>query len=62
LKWHKQCGDYDLLFQIKDYIEDEDCEEIFLASIVYQLANDIELARTHNSFKPRRSKNLLRDW
>jgi hypothetical protein len=51
-----------LLFQFQDYIKDEDCEELFLASIVYQLANDIELARTHNDFKRRQSKNLLRDW
>jgi len=46
-----------LLFQFQDYIEDEDCEELFLASIMYQLANDIELARTHNGFKPMRLKN-----
>jgi len=32
-----------LLFQFQDYTEDEDCEEILLASIVYQLANDINL-------------------
>jgi hypothetical protein len=25
---------------LQDYIEDEDCEKIFLASTMYQLAND----------------------
>jgi hypothetical protein len=33
-----------------------------LASIAYQLANDIEPAKTHNGFKPRWSKKFLRDW
>jgi len=47
-----------LLFQFQDYIENEDYEELFLASIVYQLANDTEHARTHNGFKPRQLKNL----
>jgi hypothetical protein len=51
------------LQQMYDYIGAKDVEELFLASAIYQLANDIvRMPRICGSFMHGQSKNLLRDW
>ncbi len=51
------------LQQMYDYIGAKDVEELFLASAIYQLANDIvRMPRIYGSSMHGQSKNLLKDW